>query len=130
MYCNKCAVKVNEEDFYCFNCGNKLKEEKVVTETNKKPRVKTTPFDVFAIIAMVIGIISLVTLVTNVIDFNLIINGLSVFEYYEFTISINGIILGALGLKSKVHNGKALTGLIMSSVVTVISLVLFILFLI
>ena len=130
MYCNKCAVKVNDDDIYCYNCGNKLKEEKVVRSVNSKPRVRTTPFDVFAIIAMILGIISLVTLVTNAIDFNLIISGLSVFEYYEFTISINGIILGALGLKSKVHYGKALTGLIMSSVVTLISLVLFILLLI
>ena len=130
MYCNKCAVKVNEEDFYCFNCGNKLKEEKVVSEAKVKAKSRTTPFDVFAIIAMIIGIKSLVTLLTNMIDFNLILNGLSVFEYYEFSISIHGIILGALGLKSKIHKGKALTGLIMSCVVTLISIILFVSYLI
>ena len=36
MYCNKCAVKVNEEDMFCFHCGTRLKEEKVVSDDTTK----------------------------------------------------------------------------------------------
>ena len=62
MYCNKCAVKVNDEDEYCFNCGNKLKQESIVkdveVDVNNSKRV--TVFDVFAILGFIFSIISLV----------------------------------------------------------------------
>lgn len=131
MYCNKCAVKVNEDDMFCFNCGNKLKEESVVV-SKRVEEVKVSKnhrcFDTFAILALVIGIASLIVVISNILNINLHIDGLEIFEDYEFLLSMNGIVFGILGCKSVIHKGKAITGLVLSSVVTLIRLLELILY--
>ena len=123
MYCNKCAVKVNEEDMFCFHCGTRLKEEKVVSsrveEVSKTN--KNVCYDVFAIVGLIMGILGIVLAM-----FSAYVTETLTFAGNELIISIGGIIFGALGIKSCNHKGKSITGLVLGSVSTLINLLLLI----
>lgn len=125
MYCNKCAVKVNEEDEYCFNCGNKLKQESIVKEVeadvNNSKRV--TVFDVFAILGFIFSIISLVLSVflgiVDVFGLDYALNDLFIISAnlslnVDINLPILEIVFSSIGLKSKKHKGKAVAGLVLS----------------
>ena len=92
MYCNKCAVKVNEEDMFCFYCGTRLKEEKVVSsrveEVSKTN--KNVCYDVFAIVGLIMGILGIVLAM-----FSAYVTETLTFAGNELIVSIGGIIFGA-----------------------------------
>ena len=127
MYCNKCAVKVNEHDLFCYNCGCSLKEKPIASERVKQvvERKNHKCFDVFAMLSLIIGIISIVALFENATGFNLLVEN-DFLQDYEFVLSINGIVFGILGIKSSYHRGKAITGLVLSSLTTFISITMLI----
>ena len=125
MYCNKCAVKVNEEDEYCFNCGNKLKQESIVKEVevdvNNSKRV--TVFDVFAILGFIFSIISLVLSIflgiVDILGIDYALNDLFIISAnlslnVDINLPVLEIVFSSIGLKSKNHKGKAVAGIILS----------------
>ena len=124
MYCNKCAVKVNEEDEYCFNCGNKLKQESIVKEVEVDVNNKrVTVFDVFAILGFIFSIISLVLSVflgiVDIFGFDYALNDLFIVSAnlslnVDINLPIMEIVFSSLGLKSSKYKGKAVAGLILS----------------
>ena len=124
MYCNKCAVKVNEEDEYCFNCGNKLKQESVVKEVEVDVNNKrVTVFDVFAILGFIFSIISLVLSVflaiVDVFGFDYALNDLFIISAnlslnVDINLPVLEIVFSSIGLKSSKYKGKAVAGLILS----------------
>ena len=124
MYCNKCAVKVNEEDEYCFNCGNKLKQESIVKEVEVDVNNKrVTVFDVFAILGFIFSIISLVLSIflgiVDVFGFDYALNDLFIISAnlslnVDINLPIMEIVFSSLGLKSSKYKGKAVAGLILS----------------
>ena len=124
MYCNKCAVKVNEEDEYCFNCGNKLKQESIVKEVEVDVNNKrVTVFDVFAILGFIFSIISLVLSVflgiVDIFGFDYALNDLFIISAnlslnVDINLPVLEIVFSSIGLKSKNHKGKAVAGIILS----------------
>lgn len=127
MYCNKCGVKVNEHDMFCYNCGNQLKNTQVVSQrVSEVSKSNHNCFNAFAIISFVIGLVSFLLLFSNYSGLNFI-HGLEIFEDFEFVLSINGIVFGILGIRSKRHRGKAITGLVLSSITTILSISMLIL---
>ena len=124
MYCNKCAVKVNEEDEYCFNCGNKLKQESIVKEVEVDVNNKrVTVFDVFAILGFIFSIISLVLSIflgiVDVFGFDYALNDLFIISAnlslnVDINLPVLEIVFSSIGLKSKNHKGKAVAGIILS----------------
>lgn len=124
MYCNKCAVKVNEEDEYCFNCGNKLKQESIVKEVEVDVNNKrVTVFDVFAILGFIFSIISLVLSVflgiVDIFGFDYALNDLFIVSAnLSLNVNINlpimEIVFSSIGLKSSKYKGKAVAGLVLS----------------
>ena len=124
MYCNKCAVKVNEEDEYCFNCGNKLKQESVVKEVEVDVNNKrVTVFDVFAILGFIFSIISLVLSIflgiVDILGIDYALNDLFIISAnLSLNVDINlpglEIVFSSIGLKSSKYKGKAVAGLILS----------------
>lgn len=124
MYCNKCAVKVNEEDEYCFNCGNKLKQESVVKEVEVDVNNKrVTVFDVFAILGFIFSIISLVLSIflgiVDIFGFDYALNDLFIVSAnlslnVDINLPVLEIVFSSIGLKSSKYKGKAVAGLILS----------------
>ena len=124
MYCNKCAVKVNEEDEYCFNCGNKLKQESIVKEVEVDVNNKrVTVFDVFAILGFIFSIISLVLSIflgiVDILGIDYALNDLFIISAnlslnVDINLPIMEIVFSSLGLKSSKYKGKAVAGLILS----------------
>ena len=124
MYCNKCAVKVNEEDEYCFNCGNKLKQESIVKEVEVDVNNKrVTVFDVFAILGFIFSIISLVLSVflgiVDIFGFDYALNDLFIISAnlslnVDINLPVLEIVFSSIGLKSSKYKGKAVAGLILS----------------
>lgn len=124
MYCNKCAVKVNEEDEYCFNCGNKLKQESIVKEVEVDVNNKrVTVFDVFAILGFIFSIISLVLSVflgiVDIFGFDYALNDLFIVSAnlslnVDINLPVLEIVFSSIGLKSSKYKGKAVAGLILS----------------
>lgn len=127
MYCNKCGVKVNEHDMFCYNCGNQLKNTQVVSQrVSEVSKSNHNCFNAFAIISFVIGLVSFLLLFSNYSGLNFI-HGLEIFEDFEFILSINGMVFGILGIRSKRHRGKSITGLVLSSITTILSISMLIL---
>ena len=124
MYCNKCAVKVNEEDEYCFNCGNKLKQESIVKEVEVDVNNKrVTVFDVFAILGFIFSIISLVLSIflgiVDILGIDYALNDLFIISAnlslnVDINLPVLEIVFSSIGLKSKNHKGKAVAGIILS----------------
>ena len=124
MYCNKCAVKVNEEDEYCFNCGNKLKQESIVKEVEVDVNNKrVTVFDVFAILGFIFSIISLVLSIflgiVDIFGFDYALNDLFIVSAnlslnVDINLPVLEIVFSSIGLKSSKYKGKAVAGLILS----------------
>ena len=124
MYCNKCAVKVNEEDEYCFNCGNKLKQESIVKEVEVDVNNKrVTVFDVFAILGFIFSIISLVLSVflgiVDIFGFDYGLNDLFIVSAnlslnVDINLPVLEIVFSSLGLNSSKYKGIAVAGLILS----------------
>ena len=76
MFCGKCGTKVNENDKYCMNCGNKVVSEIEIPTTNTDVYVsKYAPIQqesyfnlIISILAIILSIIPL-NIIYMAIDF-------------------------------------------------------------
>ena len=124
MYCNKCAVKVLDDDIFCFNCGNQLKDKIVqtsrVNNVTKKKHVCAC-FHTFAILGLAIGIVSFVYMCLYHLAYNGELSEIISVNVINLFSGINGLVFAILGIRSNLHKGKAITGLCFSSVVILYS---------
>ena len=121
MFCQFCGKELNFSDKVCSNCGAQVEgvmEENNTYHVENNNRVESHfqnenanngkgPFKVFAIIGLALGIFSFVL---SMIPFA----GLCCFW-------IPGMVFSILGIKSKDNRGKAITGLVFSSVALLIT---------
>ena len=121
MFCQFCGKELNFSDKVCSNCGAQVEgvmEENNTYHVENNNRVESHfqnenanngkgPFKVFAIIGLALGIFSFVV---SLIPF---------FGFFCFWIP--GMVFSILGIKSKDNRGKAITGLVFSSVALLIT---------
>ena len=132
MFCQFCGKELNFSDKVCSNCGAQVEgvmEENNTYHVENNNRVESHfqnenanngkgPFKVFAIIGLALGIFSFVLSSTiNILSFVLsIIPFAGLFCFW-----IPGMVFSILGIKSKDNRGKAITGLVFSSVALLIT---------
>lgn len=106
MYCNKCGKEVDNNEKFCPYCGNKLTDDAVVS--GETTTATSNASLVFAIIGLVLGISSI---------------ALCFVPIFGIMLGLAGIVLAILGLKSRKH-GMAVTGLALSIVGAILSVIL------
>ena len=111
MYCTKCANKLNNNDNFCNNCGEKRIEleninvnSNVVNKNNSSNGMKTA--------SIILGSISIVGSL------------MFIFAPFCFILSIIGLILGICALKK----GKNVSGILLSSIGFVLSIIMSLIF--
>ena len=124
MYCRRCGKQLSEDSRFCPNCGERVEiieeskpvePEIVQTDEEKEPR---GPWKAFAIAGFAIGIFSIIGCMIPYVNL------------YVISVGEFGIVLSALGLKSKVNHDKAKTGLVLSIVGLAVAIVMYIVFII
>ena len=107
MYCTKCGNKLNNNDNFCNNCGEKRVELENVNVNNNVVN-KNNSSNGMKIASIILGSIS--------------IGGslLFVFAPFCFILSIIGLILGICALKK----GKNVSGILLSSIGFVLSIIM------
>lgn len=141
MYCRKCGHQLKDDAKFCSFCGEKVVseeetvevveegEEKVVFVDENKERVEVNtpvysnkaergPWKTFAKVGQILGIVFICLSVIPALN------------YISLIFSEIGIVLSALGLKSKENKGKATTGLVLNIVAFVLSIILYFVYLI
>lgn len=121
MFCQFCGKELNFSDKVCSNCGAQVEgvmEENNTYHVENNNRVEShfqnenanngkRAFKVFAIIGLALGIFSFV---------------ISLIPFFGFAcLWIPGMVFSILGIKSKDNRGKAITGLVFSSVALLIT---------
>ena len=109
MYCKYCGKEHNDESLFCSYCGEQITEKK---EENKPAKC----WSVFAKVGFVLGIITIATC------------WIPIFGLYSLLPGIHGIVFAALGNKANQQPfmRNATTGLALSIVGTILSIVCFI----
>ena len=101
-FCENCGKEIGNLDKHCSHCGKKVNNESV-------PVKKSSNMEGLGTASMVIGIISLV--------FSFIIN------IFIFPVAVIGLILGII---SKAHKGKRISGIVLNIIAIVFSILVFI----
>lgn len=131
MYCKNCGKELIDGSKFCPYCGNEVDKEDIVVPTepeiidwsgaDKNPNEIKVPkvWAVFAKISKIFGIVTISTF------------WIPIFGFAMLSLSIPGIVFGALSKKGRAnetvaHNGRL--GLILNIISTVLAFVAYILF--
>lgn len=106
MYCTNCGNKLNNNDNFCNNCGEKRVELENVNVNNNN--VNNNNSNGMKIASIILGSISIVGSL------------MFIFAPFCFILSIIGLILGICALKK----GKNVSGILLSSIGFVLSIVM------
>ena len=107
MYCTKCGNKLNNNDNFCNNCGEKRVELENVNVNNNNVN-KNNSSNGMKIASIILGSISIVGSL------------MFIFAPFCFILSIIGLILGICALKK----GKNVSGILLSSIGFVLSIIM------
>ena len=105
-FCENCGKEIDKLDKHCSHCGKKVINEPIATGNSSN-------MDGLGTASMVIGIISLVlSFVINI---------------FIIPVALIGLILGII---SKVHKGKKISGIILNIIAMLVSILVFILWMV
>ncbi len=113
MYCKNCGKELKLDDKFCSNCGASV--ETVVYQEQQTlvyADEDKGPYKVFAIIGFVLGFVGI------------LLSILVAFLPVMCIIPLSGLILSIIGVLSKNHKGKAITGIVLNSIDCFISAVM------
>ena len=114
MYCKFCGRAIKDDANFCPFCGTKNEDHQEEVVERETTLVEKGPWKNFAKAGMTLGIISISTFF---ICFPSLLCG------------IPGIVLSALGLRSKENKGKATSGLVLSIIGFILGYIMYFIYL-
>lgn len=99
-FCRNCGKELNNEQNVCLNCGVSVENEIEKPVENK--------IDKQALIGFILGLVSIIAWFIPL---------------FGYPVTICGIVFSSKGLNSKLNKGKAITGLVLSIVFLVFTLI-------
>ena len=115
MYCQYCGQELPNDAKYCFKCGAAVEQEEIDVETEfvQENQVPSEPkvWITFAKVGRILGIVSISICWLPLLTLS--------------TVGIFGIVLSALGKKSRLYNHEAHVGFGLSLAGTIISIAVY-----
>ena len=108
IVCKKCGGKMGADDKFCGSCGTPKEESASVVTQNQVEVTNSTEIDKHAKTGFTLGLCSIIAWILPLAG---------------YPVTICGIIYSIKGLDSKINNGKAIAGLILSIIFLIITLI-------